>query len=346
MRRTLALLWKIWKTRRGTLKLPYKMNFIVTKECHSRCVNCRIWESEPKNELRLDEIEKIAEANPYLSWVNFTGGEPTDRPDFVKVVTAFVRNCPDLAIVHFPTNGLKPERIIEVAKELSMLGVPRLYITVSIDGPPGENDRLRGIPGDFKSAIKAYRGLQKIQGIKTFVGMTLFPTNHKMVHETLTAIRNEIPDFKYSRFHVNLAHLSEHYYENGIIKKTVAKDMIASLRDYRKRRGFPLSPVDWIEDRFHRLSEDYILTGKTPIDCAALTASFFLTETGEVFPCAIWGQSLGNLRGSGYRAETLLETKRASELKIQIAEKSCANCWTPCEGFQSIAMMAGRTSRK
>jgi len=346
MRRTLALLHKIWKTRRGTLEHPYKMNFIVTKECHSRCVNCRIWETKPNNELRLDEIERIAQESSYLSWINFTGGEPTDRPDFVELVTAFVRHCPDLAMVHFPTNGLKPERIAEVAGKLATLGIPRLYVTVSIDGPPAENDRLRGIPGDFKSAIRTYKLLNKIPGVKAFVGMTLYPTNHKLVHATLTAIRNEIPGFRYGRFHVNLAHLSEHYYENGIIKKTVAKDMITSLREYRKNRGFPLSPVDWIEDRFHHLSEEYILTGKTPVDCAAITASCFLTELGEVYPCAIWGQSLGNVRNSNYRISDLLHSNRAKELKTQIAAKECANCWTPCEAFQSIAMTAGRIGGK
>lgn len=346
MQRTLTLLKKLWQTRRGTLKFPYKMNFIVTKECHSRCVNCRIWEATPKNELRLDEIVKISKANSFLSWINFTGGEPTDRPDFVEVIKAFVDHCPDLAIVHFPTNGLKPERIAEVARKVAAFRIPRLYITVSIDGPPAENDRLRGIPGDFNSAIRTYRLLETIPGVRAFVGMTLYPTNHKLVHQTLSAIQKEIPGFRYGRFHVNLAHLSEHYYENGIIKKTVAKDMIASLRDYRKKRGFPLTPVDWIEDRFHRLSEDYILTGKTPVDCAAMIASCFLTETGDLYPCSIWARNLGNVRNTEYRFSDLLLSDRAKELKTQIASKACANCWTPCEGFQSIAMTAGRIGGK
>ncbi len=345
MLRTLSLLKKLWQTRRGTLEFPYKMNYIVTKECHSRCVNCRIWESKPHNELRLDEIEKIAAANPYLSWINFTGGEPTDRPDFVAAVTAFARNCPDLSIVHFPTNGLKPERIAEVARALAQLGIPRLFVTVSIDGPPAENDRLRGIPGDFDSAIRTYRLLEEIRGVKAFVGMTLYATNHKLVDQTFAAIKKEIPRFGYGRFHINLAHLSEHYYENGVIKKTVAKEMIESLRKYRRRRGIPLTPVDWMENRFHRLSEDYILTGKTPVDCAALVASCFLTEMGELYPCAIWGQSLGNVRNTEYRFADLLRSDRTQDLKAQIKAKACANCWTPCEGFQSIAMTAGRVGR-
>ena len=99
---------------------PTKLNFVVTKHCDSRCVYCGIWKVKDApggldGELSLDEIQAVAAANPYFQWIDFTGGEPTDRPDFAQIVQAFARACPDLLLVHFPTNGIATKRIEQVA---------------------------------------------------------------------------------------------------------------------------------------------------------------------------------------------------------------------------------------
>lgn len=335
--KSLRMLGKVWRSQLGTLALPYKLNYIVTKECHSRCVNCRIWQVKPENELTIDEIHKFAKATPYLSWINFTGGEPTDRKDFTDVVSSFVRNCSDLNIVHFPTNGLKPEHIATTAEKITKLKIPNFYVTVSVDGPPEENDHLRGIPGDFQSALTTYKFLQSIKGVSAFIGMTLFPSNHTKIAETVVAIQKEIPNFSYRKFHANLAHISAHYYENSVIKKTTHLEMIQSLRQYRKERGWRRTPVDWIEERFMQLAEHYIQSGEPPIDCAALMASLFMTEKGQIYPCSIWNEPIGNIRETNYSLDPILNSTRAHELKQIIAKKKCARCWTPCEAFQSIA---------
>ena len=102
---------------------PTKLIFVVTKRCHSRCVYCDIWKVKDTpggldNELSLDEVRSFARANSFLQWIDFTGGEPTDRPDFVEVIQAFSESCPDLMLVHFPTNGIATKRIRETVATL------------------------------------------------------------------------------------------------------------------------------------------------------------------------------------------------------------------------------------
>jgi MoaA/NifB/PqqE/SkfB family radical SAM enzyme len=334
----------------GRLSLPYRLNFIVTKECHSRCVNCRIWEQKPQDELNLDEIEKLARNSGFLSWINFSGGEPTDRPDFDRIVQAFLRHCPELVLVHFPTNSLRPDRVLATTERIVANSRARqsLKVTVSLDGPPQEHDRLRGTPGNFERAIETYRGLLRLPGVDPYIGMTLFATNHKRITETLEELRARISGFELSRFHVNLAHRSDHYYGNSRISRTVTPEMIESLSNYqalRRAEWRKLSwrarlrafPVDWIENRFHELAKSYLKTGKTPLPCAALLSSCFLDERGTLFPCSVWSEPIGSIREHGHDLKPLLTGGRAQELRARLVAGRCAHCWTPCEAYQSIA---------
>ena len=332
----------------GRLTLPYRLNFIITKECHSRCVNCRIWETAPQGELNLDEIARLAKTSSYLSWINFSGGEPSDRPDFPEAVGHFVRSSPDLQLLHFPTNGLRPEHIAATAEKILSFDPPSLVVTVSVDGPPKEHDRLRGIPGNFERAVETYQNLQRVPGVEAYFGMTLFATNHSKIRETIEELRGRIPGFDLSQFHVNLAHRSGHYYSNTIISRTVIPEMRQSLEDYRalrraehQRRSWKSRlrsyPIEWIEDRFHSLAQHYLTTHQTPLDCAALMASCFLDEKGVLYPCSIWGEPVGSIRDVDYDLKKLLASDRAHELRQKIRAKQCAHCWTPCEAYQTIA---------
>jgi MoaA/NifB/PqqE/SkfB family radical SAM enzyme len=327
----------VWPDGSLTSINPYKVNFIVTKECHSKCLNCNIWKVIPQGELTLSEFQLIAQRNPQLSWLNFSGGEPTDRKDFPEIIQNFVENCPDLLLVHFPTNGINVKRIISQTKRILDLAAPsRFMVTVSIDGPPAIHNRLRGVPGNFDLALETLKRLFDLKKVKPYVGMTLYEDNHHLISETVAAIREKIPGFSYSRFHVNLPNQSEHYYENASAASKPTQAMISSLAKYRHDRGLITSPVDWIENSYATYATQYLETGKTPVDCAALTSSCFINEKGTVFPCSIWNKPLGNLRDYDFNLKTLLNNDVGFEAKQDVHQKKCPNCWTPCEAIQSM----------
>ena len=332
-----SLARKIWLSNTGGLENPFKLTYVVTKECHSRCENCSIWKTRPQNELTLDEIRRLAENSPFLSWIDFTGGEPTDRRDFADLVQVFAKNCPNLLLVHFPTNGLKPKRVVQACQRIRSVQADfRLVVSVSIDGPPEINDKLRGVPGDFDRAVDTFRQLSGIDGVEVYAGMTLYPDNLQLIDQTVQAIANRLPGFSHRQLHVNIGHISPHYYANDQTDAGAAPAMAAALAALQKRRGIPLNPFAWVEQVYHRRAADYLSTQRTPLPCAALLSSCFLAESGAVFPCSIWDAPLGNIRETGYSLLPLLHSQRGHSLRCSVRDEKCPHCWTPCEAYPTI----------
>jgi MoaA/NifB/PqqE/SkfB family radical SAM enzyme len=341
---------------------PTKLVFVVTKRCHSRCVYCDIWKVKDTpggldNELSLAEVRLFAAANPFLQWIDFTGGEPTDRPDFVEVVQAFAQACPDLLLVHFPTNGIATKRIEQIVKQLQATIRARLIVTVSIDGPPELNDRLRGIRNDFAHAVDTFATLRRVLGPEQlFVGMTLHGhqascgmTTSELVDKTFAAIndalaaRSETP-IDWATFHLNIPHLSQHYYGNsaseakdGFGGEAHRTEIAAALRlAASKPKGGTLSAMRAIERIYRSEALRYLATGKTSITCSALLSTAYLSEKGEVYPCTIWDKPLGNIRTTGYALMPVIEAARRNGVRQAVAESRCPNCWTPCEAYPAI----------
>ena len=335
---------RIARSSFGSLRYPYKLFFVVTKACHSRCVNCSIWKLKPENELTLDEIRAFAERNPYFSWIDFTGGEVTDRKDFAELVDAFVKSQPDLLLVHFPTNGLKPKRTEDLCRELVARKTPNLTVTVSIDGPESVNDELRGIPGDFRKAVETYKRIREIKGISTYVGMTLYERNSHLIVETLEALKKEIPDFRANNLHVNIPHTSGHYYDNSETNPKATLQMLDELEKFKNMKERTFTPFEIIDGIYQGSIREYLESGVSPVDCAALMSSCYLSEMGLLYPCTIWDAPLGNIRDSDYRIEEMLHSEKARNLREALLKKQCPNCWTPCEAYQSIFANLGKRS--
>jgi len=327
---------KILQSRLNALHKPFKLTFVITKECHSRCQNCLIWQVKPKGELTLTEIELIAKKNRNFSWIHFIGGEPTDRADFPEIVRAFAEYSRDLFAINFPTNGLKPKRIFEQAKQIAELKIPKFGVTVSIDGPPEVNDALRGIPKDFDKAVETLALLREIPGVESLAGMTLYPENSHLIEETIQAIRSKLPDFKPSSLHVNLPHVSEHYYGNDGKPPVPADELIKHLTELRAKRGFPKSSVELIDALYLARSSEYLTSKRSPLPCSALASSLYLSEIGEVFPCSIWNNPLGNIRDFDYSIDAILAREETIQTRERIKTLDCPNCWTPCEAYQSL----------
>jgi MoaA/NifB/PqqE/SkfB family radical SAM enzyme len=347
----------------GAEGCPTKLNFVVTKRCYSRCTYCDIWKVKDTpggldNELTLDEVKAVATANPFLQWIDFTGGEPTDRPDFPQVVQAFAHACPDLLLAHFPTNGIATKRITEMTAEIQQTVRARLVVSVSIDGPPELNDRLRGIRHDFAHAVETFASVRRMLGAdNAFIGMTLHGhsgscghTTSELVEQTFAAINEALreqaqPAIGWGEFHLNIPHLSAHYYGNMV---SVAKDgfggaahraeIMAALKlAGAKPRNHAWSPMSAIERIYRAEAGRYLATGRTSIRCAALLSTVYLSEKGEVYPCTIWDRPLGNVRTTAFALMPLVEAARRSGVRKAIAEQKCPNCWSPCEAYSAIA---------
>jgi len=328
----------VWLSNFDSLPSPYKLTYAVTSRCNSRCRFCGVWQKKATPELTLDDINSLARNMPALQWIDFTGGEPTLRPDLADIIAAFKKWCPALIYVHFPTNGLQPEKIAAVCNRVAALRLPRFIVTVSIDGPPAIHDELRGVPDAFARASETIRQLRALDGVEVFVGMTLYGRNVNSIDDTVSALVDAIPGFSGRGMHLNFPHRSDHFYGNADADFCLAPDAITStVEKLKQTRHFPTTPFALVERMYQDRIPAYFRTGKCPQRCAALQSSVFLAPDGTVYPCSMWSQPLGNVRDCDFNISSLIRSSRAQSLRRDLVNKECPNCWTPCEAYPTLA---------
>ena len=323
------------------LDFPFKLTFCLTFWCNYRCETCNIWKMKPRDELRLDEITRFLSQAPELLWIDLTGGEVTLRKDFPSICEAVLENCPDLMLLHFPTNGYLTDKVVAAAE--AVVRHPRrpekFIVTVSTDGDEETNDRIRGIEGGWKRQLETFRALRAMPGVEVVLGMTLSKTNVDHFPVAFEAAKRVVPDLRPDEFHVNIVHESPHYLGNTDLglKKDVDRTRLAdAVEDYAKRRGLSLGPVGYLERTYLSRVRSFLETGRTPMRCHALSASCFIDSFGNVFPCTIYDRRLGNLRDVDYDLSRIWRSDEAAAVQKEIWQYQCPQCWTPCEAYQSI----------
>lgn len=144
-------------SQRGDIRLGYR--------CNARCGFCYYQdlldnpvEKEPKTEELRARLRALREAG--ATEVEFTGGEPTIRPDFADLV-AYAREL-GFTNVSVITNGLRLASP-RYAERLVRAGVNDFLF--SIHGSNAEiHDRMTKLPGSFVRIIQAVRNVQQLGG--------------------------------------------------------------------------------------------------------------------------------------------------------------------------------------
>lgn len=324
------------------LRHPYKLNFAVTYRCQSRCSSCSIWKQKPRQELTLDEIKEFARKNTHFRWLGLTGGEPFLRGDLVEVVDAFRQHSKGLYLVAMPTNSLSSEDMIaDRIASIFELGVPRVIITLSLDGYRGLNDRIRGVSGSFDKVMGMARRLREMQktwkGLSFSFGYTMSKLNEGSLEQTYQAVGKELGGVTYNDFHANMGQVSGIYYDN--IGADIQADRIAmadELDSFINKRHMELGIAPLIEGVFLKKLVYYMRTGRQPIRSRSLDASLFLTSDGNVYPSIMWDRKLGNVRDTDYDLGPIWQSKEAEETRSLIREGKEPSSWTACEAYQSI----------
>ena len=326
----------------GRLDFPFKLTFCVTFWCNYRCQTCNIWKMAPRDELSLDEIRRFFARSSRFLWIDLTGGEVTLRKDFIDICHAVIDGCPNLLLLHFPTNGYLTDKVVAAAKAITTRPGRRpekLIVTVSTDGDEATNDRIRGIEGGWRRQLETFKALRALPGVDVVLGMTLSAGNVDNYPAAFAAARREVPDLRHDEFHVNIVHESPHYLGNTDLDlgaKVDREKLAAAVEEYAHLRGRPHSPVGYLEHAYLSKVRRYLETGRTPMRCHALSASCFVDSWGNVFPCTIYDRKIGSLREVDYDLARLWNTPEADQLEREIFDYHCPQCWTPCEAYQSI----------
>ena len=325
------------------LARPYKLNFSITYKCQSRCLTCNIWQMKPSNELTIEEIETFARINNFFKWIELTGGEPFLRSDIVEIASAFQKNSKGLYLLTMPTNSLcNPDSVISKIEEMLDLGIPKLSITVSLDGYRALHDKIRGVSGNYDRAIEMFKRISEIRrrrrNLYAVFGYTMTNYNLGEFSKTYSEVKKEIPSISYNDFHLNLGQVSDIYYSNSGMSLRPPKERAAEeIRNAMASRKAKISAIDIIERSFLKNLHEYVISGAQPMKSRSLDASLFMDSYGNVYPSIMWGRKIGNIREVDYDLMDIWHNKEAEEVRKDISEGREPSSWTACEAYQAIA---------
>jgi MoaA/NifB/PqqE/SkfB family radical SAM enzyme len=319
------------------------LNYAVTYHCNSRCSMCSIWQRYKKNptlakeEIGLKEIEEFlnSSALKHLQGISFTGGELFLRKDVVEIIGLFIKKYPK-AIFGIATNGLNTELTVSKIKEIeSRFNPNHLSVSLSLDGVNKKHDEIRGIPGAFESVNTTIERLKSETNVNIGIDFTITPWNY----EDLSSVYDYTKE-KNIKFLTCFAHHSDAYYDNKETAfdwdKKVLEEIEGVLKEIIKDKMANESLLDRVVDPYAFFLSNcvnHLLSGKTPQKCHSGSHSLFLDPYGNVYPCIILNQKLGNIKESSF--DRIWTSPEAENIRKHIQSGDCA-CWVACESVPSI----------
>jgi MoaA/NifB/PqqE/SkfB family radical SAM enzyme len=239
-----------------------------------------------------------------------TGGEPFLREDLEDIINVLRKKTNRLVI---SSNGFFTERILSLFKKRKDIG-----IRISIEGLPKANDELRGIKDGFDRGIRTLIELHHM-GVKDIgFGITISDRNAKDMIELYHLSKMMGLEFATAAIHNSFYfHKFDNNFQNPEVAIEELKKLIDELLKSRKIK-------DWFRAYFNYGLINYIKGSPRLLPCEMGHDSFFLDPTGEIFPCNVMEESMGNLKEKPF--DEIWNSDKAKEIREKV--KSCPNnCW-------------------
>lgn len=309
---------------------PAQLIFFVTNRCNSRCSHCFYWRElnkKPKDELNLEEIEKISKSMGRIFWLFISGGEPFLRNDLPEICQIFYQNNKVNSIV-IPTNGILVEKIVkDVGKICQGCPEAKVVLQISVDEIAERHDRIRGVPGNFTKIEKLVPKLKKLQAKYRNLAIQANIVFCKYNQDRII----KIYDYVYREFGIDNICIS---LIRGEPKEIGAKEV--DLKKYwqahkhiRKTRRFaqytPLLShlITKKEDMQVEVFLSSFRQKKAIIPCLASRQSVVLYPNGDLVLCELRPEKYGNLRDVGYTFSKLWQSQKAREFKEKVKNCYC-----------------------
>ncbi len=329
------MVWKRLKKLFSRKKID-SMIFFITTRCNSRCKHCFYWKNLNKENLELQEIEKILDNLPKMEGVLLSGGEPFLREDIGKIIGLLIKKL-DIKSVGIPTNGILYKKITKKTREIAeKFSSIRIEINCSLDGLEKEHEYLRGVKGNFKSTVKLIKNLVKLKreypNLRVTVNTVITNRNHKNLKkliEFVKSLRVDTHTFDIIR--------GEH---KGILKLPKFRDLKRANNERYKARRYYNSKKSPVLRFFSNLKEKYIILtqqdvlkgGKWGFRCFAGRSHITLDSDGQLKICELT-EKIGSLKSN--KLEGLLKSKKARR-RLEATKNHKCDCTHICYVSGSI----------
>lgn len=314
--------------------LPIQLVYFVTTDCNSRCAHCFLKDrlNKERETLDLDEIKKVSLSIPLLASISLTGGEPFLRPDLSSIAEIFYMNSKAKSIV-ITTNGYLTDNILTAVDEIcKKCRRSTVFLGVSLDGIGESHDILRGLKGSFKNAVNTFNALiamkEQHKNLSVGVNMTFSRYNQDRIGQVYEYVRDEMrPD------NVGINFMRGKCW-NDVDDVRMDVDKYRSLtniklNDYMRGRmghsnaGFIGKLTNIKELLQYDMIANIYLSKKYMNRCYAGTLLAVMSSNGDVYPCEMLGERMGNVRDFEYNLRKLWFSGSADKVRRSILCKRC-----------------------
>jgi len=329
-------------TQKLVERAPSYLIYQITSRCNSRCQTCFNWrrlDDPDKNDLRLEEIEKLSEGYGSLLQLTLGGGEPFLRDDIPEICSIFHKQN-GVQHITIPTNALRPQETRRLVEQiLKNCNLNYLRIMLSLDGIGQEHDTLRGVPGNYEKLQETYRELIDLRKSHSNLGLevstVLSALNRDSIKNTIDTVAREFPGI--DKQAVVLVRGDARELSSKAVDTETYREVMDYLRDVNSVRNTTF--IARIFRAVFNMNTEAICThlekGQLPIRCLAGERLLVITPEGTVYPCELLDRPLGNVRDYNYRIKDILATPEALETFAFIKNRSCS-CTFECAIHASI----------
>jgi len=313
---------------------PKSLIFPVTYRCNSRCLMCNIWEKEPRQEMSLEELERVFSDNLFreIQNVNITGGEPTLRKDLSQVVQLIINKMPKLGKITLTSNGLNTGRVVTSSAEISEICSKSdidFLVGISLDGVGKVHDEIRNVPRAFERTSETILRIRELQQ-RPHNKMRL-SVNCTITRKNLYDLENVIDWCSRHSVYVNfiIAEFSENFYSN--------KDVEEQLRIEGEDKAYFISFLEKLAGEksllnfsayFHNDMLEIMKNNKArTVPCIYGFDGFVFDIYGDLYYCILWDK-IGNCLDESC-SSLYYDPKNVLYRKNSLREK-CAKCTTSC----------------
>ena len=328
---------------------PINLTLSVTNACQSRCKTCNIWTaynssrckdlSRLREEMTLEEFERLFRSIGHVYFVNISGGEPYLRTDLPRIIDLADRLLTP-GVIHIPTNALSPSRIesmtAEILQRLARNGRgTSLTIKPSFDGVGELHDYIRGVPGNFEKLKDTLDRLRKLRmsyrNLEVGLGTVISIYNVNQVEEIANFAHSQHVDSYISEIAENRSEMFN--VDDPITPSADAyENAIRIFAELSRKRGRGAREVGRITHAFrlvyYEIAVRILRERRQTLPCYGGVSNAHISPYGDVWPCCVLGyqMSFGRLRDYDYDFHRIWRSDRAAQVRRFIAQ---GKCWCP-----------------
>jgi MoaA/NifB/PqqE/SkfB family radical SAM enzyme len=323
--------------------LPISAAIDLTDRCNFHCRFCGIWAKQNKSDLDPQifkaQFEK-SKALKNLKIFNFGGGEPFLLNDLGYFVETVIRYARPLQI-RFVTNGYLTGRIYNTMQDLLQRFRVPFGVKISIDGLRDMHNELRGLSDAFEKTMETLDALLNLRRnyrrkLSLNLGFTVTSANYRQLQAVFNLCIKKRVGFFYKPV-LNADKFCQANFDNSLLLNKEQTFEVVRFGKFilKNLKGFPLKERV-IYRLYYRLQNKSLAAETTQarlIPCYAACASFYMTPDGNVSPCFMRNEIMGNINNTEF--DDFWFSNSAELLRKKLKSSDCF-CLTSCDTFPSL----------